>query len=59
MDRKSFVYSKGQDCSEIDYFLVDASYQYCSQKKTIPDMPMIKYLRPPSYNDNSESTHGE
>jgi len=39
MDRKSFVNSKGQDCSEIDYFLVDASYQNCSQKKTILDMP--------------------
>ena len=26
MDRKSFVNSKGQDCFEIDYFLVDASY---------------------------------
>lgn len=25
MDRKSFVNSQGQDCSEIDYFLVDAS----------------------------------
>ena len=39
MDRKSFVISQGQDCSEIDYFLVDASFQYCSQKKTILDMP--------------------
>ena len=39
MDRKSFVNSKGQDCSEIDYFLVDTSYQNCSQKKTILDMP--------------------
>ena len=39
MDRKSFVNSKGQDCFEIDYFLVDAAYQYCSQKNTILDMP--------------------
>ena len=39
MDRKSFVISQGQDCSEIDYFLVDASFQYCNQKKTILDMP--------------------
>ena len=38
MNRKSFVNSKGQDCSEI-YFLIDASNQYCSQKKTILDMP--------------------
>ena len=37
-DRKTFVNSKGEDCSEIDYFLIDKRMHSNARKRTLDSM---------------------